>query len=133
MVAQSAATTAVHHAMVARARLRLERDGVAGLDVDGWLSERQWRAENQSRVTAGEHVPDGIARLGDGRACLVRVGHTRVEFARIQSIFEEILGKCGTVVVAVPGEFAAFAQSAQGGPTFSGLEADIHGLHLIVI
>lgn len=130
---QSAAATAVHHAMVARARLRLERDGVSGLKVESWLSERQWRTENQHQVMAGEHTPDGIVHLSNGCVCLVQVGHTRVEFARIRSTLVELLGKYGTVIVAIPVDIADLAQPAPNSPTVSEPVVDDSRMHLIVI
>lgn len=133
VAAPGAAAAAVHHAMVARARLRLERDGLPDLVVVGWLSERQWRMENRSQVAAGEQIPDGIARLDSGDLCPVHVGHTGVEFIRIRSTIMDLLGKYGTVIVAVPGDIAPLAQSTWNGPDFSGPGADHSGLHLIII
>ncbi|WP_020572304.1 hypothetical protein [Parafrankia discariae] len=131
--ASGVAATAVHHAMVARTRLRLERDGLSDLVVVGWLSERQWRMENRSRVAAGEQVPDGMARLDNGDLCLVQVGHTRIEFMRIRSIVIDLLGKYETVIVAVPGDIASLVQSTWNEPDLSGPGTDHGGLHLIVI
>lgn len=105
--AATSAAGAVRHAMVARARLRIENAGVGGSRVLAWISERQWRHENEAALHTGSHVPDGFVRLDGGMTGVVQVGHTRVEVARLRPLIAKIARHHPVVVLAVPrGELA---------------------------
>ncbi|MCM3885615.1 hypothetical protein [Frankia sp. R82] len=128
-----APAAAVHHAMVARARLSLERNGVSGMAVRRWLSERQWRIENEHLIAAGGHVPDGIIYLENGRSCVLQVGHTSVEVARIRSLLEKLLENHKIVVVAIPGDVMKISNTAWEEAGISEPTADGDGVHVVIV
>ncbi|MCK9923017.1 hypothetical protein MXD61_14250 [Frankia sp. AgPm24] len=97
-------TRAVRQALASRVRLRIERSGVSTLRAHGWVSERQWRLENAATVTAGDHVPHGIALLDGGVAAMVHVTRTAVELNRLRLLLAEIHRRYPFVIVAVPAD-----------------------------
>lgn len=62
-----------HTAELARVRMWLESRGLAGQAVVGWVSERRWRQQHKEAIKSGAHVPDGIARTGDGEEYAIEV------------------------------------------------------------
>lgn len=73
-----------HLSAVARARLLLERQG------DEWISEREWRIENDRAIkSGGVHVPDGELVTG-GKRYAVEVELTDKGKTRTRKIVDQI-------------------------------------------
>ncbi|WP_242424382.1 hypothetical protein [Frankia sp. EI5c] len=96
-------TAAVHAAEAARTRLLLElRPPVAGLPVVGWVSGQRWRVENESAVSAGARVPDGVAWLADGSSAAVRVERVFRGMPAVITGAVDLLRRFPRVIYAVP-------------------------------
>lgn len=110
----SSVTNHIHLALVSRARLGIERHGIAGAPVRRWTSERQWRHENNGRRDDGDYVPNGVAHLANGEVGLVHVGHTAVEIDMIRLRLPELVDTCPLMIIVVPAELMAAARDLFG-------------------
>ncbi|MCM3884733.1 hypothetical protein [Frankia sp. R82] len=103
-------TRSVRHALAGRARLQIERSGVATLQMRGWVSERQWRLENVANTTVGAHIPHGIVVFDADVVGMVHVAHTAVELSRLRLLLADISRRHPFVIAAVPPELAVAAR-----------------------
>ncbi|CAJ61921.1 MULTISPECIES: hypothetical protein [Frankia] len=100
----------IHQALVARARLRIEEEGVVGTQVRGWVSARQWHVENMDAVRPGVPVPDGLVLLDGGVVGVVQLGHTVVEIQRLQPFLVKLELQYPMVLLVIPQDLLARAE-----------------------